>query len=153
MINWLAPTSVFLVGWCPVTSNSWWKIRTEVVSAGLAPYEQDETRAVYARVETETNSTKSVQGLSRMGLSEVVKSMEILIERTYRHLQCLQQFFDEWASGGSSGRTQRSDLRLPEVDHLRNRGLISQILNSHVSRKDTNKPPKARLMPCLTDIT
>jgi hypothetical protein len=78
-----------------VTWNSWWKIRTEVVSATLAPYKRDETSAVYARVETETDQTKSVQHLSRVGPSEAMKIMEILIERTYRHLQCLQQFFDE----------------------------------------------------------
>ena len=71
------------------------KIRTEVVSAGLAPHEQDETSAVYARVETETDPTKSVQGLSMVDPSEGMKSPDIQIERTYRHLQCPQQFFDE----------------------------------------------------------
>ena len=42
------------------TRNGVWKIRTKVVSASLAPYKQDETSAIYARVETETDSAKSV---------------------------------------------------------------------------------------------
>ena len=38
--------------------------RTEVISTGLAPREQEEPRAVYARVEPETNAAESVQRFS-----------------------------------------------------------------------------------------
>lgn len=71
IISWLAPTSAIDVSRQGVPVDPIGKcaaercgVRTKVIPAGLAPREQQETRAVYARVETETDSTESVQRLS-----------------------------------------------------------------------------------------
>jgi hypothetical protein len=43
-------------------------VRTEVVSTGLDPNEQDESCAIYTGVKAETNSAESFQCLSEHGL-------------------------------------------------------------------------------------